>query len=78
MKIIKKLQNEIQKAKNKLQKQLNKGIIYENFGAKEYKEINEKYGFYSNADYFSTDERNYALNLISNFENWCMNATPNY
>ena len=78
MKTLTKLQKEITKLKNKLQKQLNKGIIYENFGMSEYRALNDEYGMFSNAEYFSTDERKTALTLIDQFFNWCTNATPSY
>lgn len=77
MKNLKTLQREINKAKSKLQKKLNKGIIYENFGIDEARTIHEQYNIYAqDVDWKSVDERNYGLKLIDNFLDWCGNATP--
>lgn len=78
MKILTKLQKEITKYKKNLQKKLDKGIIYENFGMTEYRELHNKYNIYSNIEWVSTMERDYAQNLIRQFGDWCMNATPSY
>lgn len=77
MKNLKTLQKEINKAKNKLQKKLNKGIIYENFGIDEARVIHNEYSIYAqNVEWKSVDERNYGQKLIHDFLDWCGNATP--
>ena len=77
MKNLRTLQKEITKAKNKLQKKLDKGIIYENFGIDEIREIKSQYDILNtDVNWKSTDERNYGQELIQNFFDWCGNATP--
>ena len=69
----KKLQKEIKKNKSKLQKLLDKGIIYENFGNDEIRRLKFDFGTYD-IEYNSTDERNMAFDLINQFADWCAEA----
>lgn len=58
---------DIAKAKRKLVKKVKeKGLIYENFGQKEVRQLRDKY-----FDYFFKEEGQ----LINEFDDWCMNYT---
>jgi DNA polymerase III delta prime subunit len=65
MKILNKLNNEIQK----LQTKLSKMEVYEDFGQKEVRKLREKYVDIS--DY--SKESIQIQNTIDNFSNWCSN-----
>ena len=65
---LKALQKDIKRIKAKLQMQ----EIYENFGQKEYRDLETKYSPYSNFD-ISIDERNDMFRELEQFNNWCMN-----
>lgn len=65
MKVLNKLNNEIQK----LQTKLSKMEVYEDFGQKEVRKLREKYVDIS--DY--SNESIQIQNTIDNFSNWCSN-----
>lgn len=65
MKILNKVNNEIQK----LQTKLSKTEVYEDFGQKEVRKLREKYVDIS--DY--SNESIQIQNTIDNFSNWCSN-----
>jgi hypothetical protein len=67
MKTIIKIQRDINKTKIKLIDRCKRKGIYENFGQKEVRELEDKW---INISCY-TDEMNQIRNLISNFDNWC-------
>lgn len=67
---MKTLQREIGKIKARLVKQVLKKGIYENFGQKEVRHLEDKY-HYNDLVYGNSEQREKAQ-LIRNFDNWCM------
>lgn len=65
----KKVDTAIRRAKKKLIQEAQKRGIYENFGQKEVREIEEK--FIDISSY--TDEMNQNRRKLKEFDNWCMN-----
>ena len=65
---LKALQKDIKRIKAKLQMQ----EACENFGQKEYRDLEAKYNPYFNYD-ISTDERNAMFRELESFNDWCMN-----
>lgn len=68
MKTIIKVQRDINKAQNKLIARCEKRGIYENFGQKEVRELEDKWIDLS----CYTTEMNQIRDLIRKFDNWCM------
>ena len=65
----KKVDTAIRRAKKKLIQEAQKNGIYENFGQKEVREIEEK--FIDISSY--TDEMKQNRRKLKKFDNWCMN-----
>lgn len=61
-------------AKRLLQKKLDKGDFYENFGQKEVQELRDKIPTY--AEDMDQSEFNSIKKAVADFNEWCMNATP--
>lgn len=63
---------DISRLKKNLIKKAKKKGLYENFGQKEVLDLEAKYRYYDwNSHGANSDKRVY--NLISKFNNWCMN-----
>ncbi len=52
--------------------QLKKSLMIENFGQKEMRFLRDKFTVYAGEDYH---ERQIILDLLNDFDNWCMNYT---
>ena len=63
------VRNAIQRRKTKLKKEVLKKGLYENFGQKEVRELEDKYLDWS--DY--SGDMNQVRDLILAFDEWCMN-----
>ena len=66
---MKKLQNAIQKAKNALIKKAKDKNLYENFGQKEVRKLEDK--FINSSDY--TEDMNKKRDLLAHFGEWVSN-----
>ncbi len=71
MKIIKKLEKEIQKTKNSLLMKAKKSGLYENFGDLEVRKLKDK--FINSSSY--TEEMKEIRKLILNFDFWLRNVS---